>query len=290
MTIRDLVLLAGGMTEGALIQEAEIARLPERRDEGQTAETFRVPLDSSYVFELGTSGRVNGSRGMALPEGRTAPDVPLQAYDNVLILRKPDWALQRTVAIMGEVRFPGHYALRTKSERLSDVIARAGGLTKEAYPEGVYFQRPKSGRIGIDLADVMRDSKNRDNMLLGDGDSIYVPRYNGVVTVTGAVNSPLAVAYVPGENIDFYIRSAGGPKPSADVSRAYVTQPNGKVESVIIHRLWPDSHPDPQAGGVVYVPERPPGDGMSLLTQAGTMASVLTALASLVVVITQLKK
>jgi protein involved in polysaccharide export with SLBB domain len=290
MTIRDLVLLAGGMTEGALVQEAEVARLPEKRSEGQTAETFRVPLDSSYVFELGTSSSTNGSRGMALPAGRSAPDVGLKAYDNVLILRQPDWALQRTVAVMGEVRFPGHYALRTKSERLSDVIARAGGLTKEAYPEGVYFERPKSGRIGIDLADVMKDAKNRDNMLLGDGDSIYVPRYNGVVTVKGEVNSPLAVAYVPGENIDFYIRSAGGAKTSADVNRAYVTQPNGKVESVIIHRFWPDSHPEPQPGGVVYVPVRPPGDSQSLLTQASTMASVLTALASLAVVVTQIKK
>ena len=289
MTMRDLVLLAGGMTEGALVQEAEIARLPEKRAEGQTAETFRVPLDSSYVFELNTSSIVNGSRGMALPSGRTAPDVTLKPYDNVLILRQPDWALQRTVAIMGEVRYPGHYALRSKSERLSDVIARAGGLTKEAYPEGVYFARVKSGRIGIDLADVLKDSKNRDNMLLVDGDSIFLPRYNGVVTVTGAVNSPLAVAYVPGENIDFYIRSAGGPNTKADPSRAYVTQPNGKVESVITHKFWPDSRPAPEAGGVVFVPQKE-GDSLNFLAQAGTMASVLTALASLLVVLTQLKK
>jgi hypothetical protein len=74
------------------------------------------------------------------------------------------------------------------------------------------------------------------------------------------------------------------------VNRAYVTQPNGKVESVIIHRFWPDSHPEPQPGGVVYVPVRPPGDSQSLLTQASTMASVLTALASLAVVVTQIKK
>ena len=289
MTMRDLVLLAGGMTEGALVDEAEVARLPEKRSEGQTAETFRVPLDSSYVFELNTSSNVNGSRGMSLAPGRSAPDVPLKPYDNVLILRQPDWALQRTVAIMGEVRYPGHYALRSKSERLSDVIARAGGLTKEAYAEGVYFARPKSGRIGIDLADVLKDSKNRDNMLLVDGDSIFVPRYNGVVTVTGAVNSPLAVAYVPGQNIDFYIRSAGGPNTKADPSRAYVTQPNGKVESVIAHRFWPDSRPNPQPGGVVYVPQKE-GDSGNFLTQASTMASVLTALASLVVVVSQLKK
>lgn len=289
MTMRDLVLLAGGTSEGALLQEAEIARLPEVRAEGQTAETFRVPLDSSYNFERDEASRVSGSRGMALPNGRTAPEVRLQPYDNVLILRQPDWALQRTVAVMGEVRFPGRYALRSKSERLSDIIARAGGLTKEAYPQGVYFQRPQSGRIGLDLAEVLKNSRAQDNMLLGDGDSIYVPRYNGVVTVKGAVNSPLAVAYVPGENIDFYIRSAGGATTKADPNRAYVTQPNGKVESVVTHKFWPDSKPKPEAGGVVLVPEKE-GDSTSLLTQASTMASVLTALASLVVVITQIKK
>src|SRR5206468_838593 len=64
MTMRDLVLLAGGMMEGALVDEAEVARLPEKRSEGQTAETFRVPLDSSYVFEQASS-KASGSRGMA---------------------------------------------------------------------------------------------------------------------------------------------------------------------------------------------------------------------------------
>lgn len=289
MTLRDLVLLAGGLDEGALVQEAEVARLPEQRKDGQTAETFRVPLDSSYVFENGAASSRLGSRGMALPEGRTAPDVQLQAYDNVLILRQPDWSMQRTVTVAGEVRFPGKYALRTKSERLSDVIARAGGLTKEAYPEGVYFFRPQSGRIGIDLADVLHDASNRDNMLLVDGDSIFVPRYNGVVTVTGEVNSPLAVAYVPGQDIDFYIRSAGGPNLKADVSRAYVTQPNGKVESVIKRRLLPDSHPTPQAGGVVFVPAKQGSDSAALIAQASVMTQMLTALASLVVVIATLR-
>lgn len=289
MTMRDLVLLAGGTSEGALLSEAEVARLPEVRAEGQTAETFRVPLDSSYVFERDAASKISGSRGMALSDGRTAPEVALQPYDNVLIFRQPDWALQRTVAVMGEVRYPGRYALRSKSERLSDLIERAGGLTKEAYPQGVYFQRPQSGRIGIDLAEALKDPKDRDNMLLGDGDSIYVPRYNGVVTVKGAVNSPLAVAYVPGENIDFYIRAAGGGTTKADINRSYVTQPNGKVESVITHKFWPDWRPKPEAGGVVVVPEKE-GGSTDLLTQASTMASVLTALASLVVVITQIKK
>ena len=100
----------------------------------------------------------------------------------------------------------------------------------------------------------------------------------------------MAVAYVPGQDIDFYIRSAGGPNVRADPSRAYVTQPNGKVESVIKRRFWPDSHPAPQAGGVVFVPQRDPTDGVNFLAQAATMTSVLTALAALAAVISQIKK
>jgi protein involved in polysaccharide export with SLBB domain len=291
MTLRDVILQAGGLEEGALIEDAEIARLPENWLDGRTAETFRVPMDSSYVFELGTSSQRIGSRGMALPVGRTTPEVALRPYDNVLILRRPDWALQRTVAIYGEVRFPGHYAVRNKNERLADVIEHAGGLTKEAYPEGVFFQRKQTGRIGLDLPDVLRDPRNEDNMLLVDGDSIYVPRYNGIVTVKGAVNSPLAVAYVPGKDMDFYIRAAGGPNPKADVSRAYVEQPNGKVESVNKRRMLPDSHPTPRAGGVVFVPQRDPVDaGKDLLATAGSMTQILAAIASVVALIATVSK
>ncbi len=59
MTLRDVVLLADGPTEGALLTEAEIARLPESRAGGATATTVRVPLDSTYLFghDVGARGR-----------------------------------------------------------------------------------------------------------------------------------------------------------------------------------------------------------------------------------------
>ena len=31
----------------------------------------------------------------------------LEPYDNILIFRQPDWELQRTVTIQGEVKYPG---------------------------------------------------------------------------------------------------------------------------------------------------------------------------------------
>jgi len=62
--------------------------------------------------------------------------VALKAFDNVLILKQPEFDFQRTVVVAGEVRYPGTYSLRTKTDRLADLVTRAGGLTARAYPEG----------------------------------------------------------------------------------------------------------------------------------------------------------
>jgi protein involved in polysaccharide export with SLBB domain len=255
MTLRDLVLLAGGVQESADLQEAEIARLPENRSGGITATTTRVPLDSTYLFDRGPNGKYLGPPGLPAPRGN-APEVVLHPYDNVLILRQPDWALQRTVVIGGEVRYPGRYTLTTKTERLLSIIQRAGGLTPEAYADGIvlFRYRDKTGRIGVDLPRVLRNASDRDNLILMDGDSLYIPLYTGIVKVGGQVNAPTAVAYVPGENMDYYIRAAGGPGVRADMGRAYVTQPDGKIESTNRHLLLFHDVPEPRAGSTVYVP------------------------------------
>src|SRR5437762_4825956 len=57
MTLRDVVLLAGGLDQSAYLNEAEIARLPDVRSDGVTAQTFRVPLDSSYPLSTARTGR-----------------------------------------------------------------------------------------------------------------------------------------------------------------------------------------------------------------------------------------
>jgi protein involved in polysaccharide export with SLBB domain len=67
MSLRDLVLLAGGVTEGALLTEAEIARLPASRAGGVTASTIRVPLDSTYLFEREAAARTRACRACRPP-------------------------------------------------------------------------------------------------------------------------------------------------------------------------------------------------------------------------------
>ena len=287
MTMRDLVLLAGGLDQSAYLNEAEVARLPENRTGGVTARTFRIPLDSSYIFERGPDGKYLGPPGLPAPSGPNA-EVTVQPYDNILVLRQPNWELQRTAVIAGEVRYPGRYSLKTKSEKITDLIQRAGGLTLDAYANGVVFYRTRNGvgRIGIELPDVLKNSRSLDNLPLQDGDSLYIPRYNSVVNVQGAVNSPVAVTYSPGKTIEYYVRAAGGPSRKADVGRSYVTQPNGKVEAREQHFLLPDAVPKPLPGSTVFVPERDPADRPTdVLASVGTLAQVFAGLATIILAI-----
>jgi protein involved in polysaccharide export with SLBB domain len=285
MTVRDLVLLAGGLDQSAYLNEAEVARLPQNRAGGVTARTFRVPLDSSYLFERGPDGKYLGPPGLPAPSGPNA-EVTVQPYDNVLILRQPNWELQRTATVAGEVRYPGKYSLLTTKETIGDLINRAGGITPDAYPNGVIFYRPRNGigRIGIELPQVLRNPGSPDNLALQDGDSLYIPRYNPVVLVQGAVNTPIAATFEPGSSIDYYILAAGGPSVGADVSRAYVRQPNGKVQSRHRRFLVPDFDPRPEPGSVVVVPPRSPLDKpVDLIQATGLIAQISATLITLII-------
>jgi protein involved in polysaccharide export with SLBB domain len=312
MTLRDAVLLAGGLTDDAYLEQAELARLSTDSTSGALATTMRVPLDSTYLF-----GRRIGDVPAwppGLPAGKAgAPETQLRPYDNVLIMRQPGWDLLRSVAVAGQVKYPGRYSLLSKTERLSDVIKRAGGLTGEAYPDGVEFYRRYDGtkpsaierlpgvpadtpaqrdttrsvpeRVGIDLAKVLENPEFRDNIILTGGDSIYVPEFNPVVMVQGSVNSPGAVAYTPGKNLDWYVNAAGGYTQRSDDKHAYVTQPNGARQGVKRKVILVDDVPKPRPGAVVYVPTKLIQDQPSnVLGAVSSIAALIGSLATIILV------
>ena len=286
MTVRDAILLADGLAPDAYLVEAEIARVPDTRSQGQVATTIRVPLDSTYLFARGAPGEYQGPPGPAAPRSGS-PEVVLQPYDNLLILRQPEWELVRTVTITGQVKYPGPYALRTKTERLADVIGRAGGLTEAAYADGIEFYRrlDSAGRVGIDLKAVMSDGDHRDNLILAAGDSMHIPEFDPIVMVRGAVNSPGAVAFEPGRDLDFYVRAAGGYSKEGDKRRAFVTQPNGDKQSVERRFLLPDSRPAPRPGAEVMVPVRDPAErGPGIASVLGVAAQLLASVVTVIVV------
>jgi len=316
MTMRDLVLLAEGVTEDADLREAEIARRAEDSDPGSLAETIRVRLDSTTLASGGTDGvplappHPGGAAGV--------PDVALKPYDNVLIMRRPGWETQRLVYLTGQVKHPGRYALRTKTERLRDLIQRAGGLTDEAYAGGIQFYRsyqpgfqpsdelpprldqpPRASsrdslprgyneRVGIDLPKVLKDGGARDNVILAGGDSIHIPEYNPIIMVQGAVNSPGAVPYTPGKSLDWYVDAAGGYTQLSDNRHAYVTQANGKRQGVKRRVILSDDVPKPDPGAVVFVPAKRVQDQPSnVVGVIGTVAQLMAALVTVIVVAKQ---
>jgi len=315
MTMRDLVLLAEGVTEDADLREAEIARRDATEDPGALAQTIRVRLDSTALASGGTDGipltppHPGGAAGV--------PDLALKPYDNVLIRRQAGWETQRLVYLTGQVKHPGRYALQTKTDRLRDLVQRAGGLTDQAYPGGIHFyrtyrpglqpadsppprldQQPQAGsdtlprgyveRVGIDLPKVLKEKDARDNLILAGGDSIHIPEYNPIVMVQGMVNSPGAVPYSEGKSLDWYVDAAGGYTQLSDNKHPYVTQPNGKRAGVKRRIVFKDEVPKPRPGAVVFVPtKRIQEQPSNLPSVIATFAQLMAALVTVIVVAKQ---
>ncbi len=316
MTLRDAILGTGGLTEDALLSDAELARLPTDRSQGALAMTSRIALDSTYLFDRSPSGAYGGPPGLPAPASG-APEVKLDPYDNVLILRQPDWELARAVQVTGQVRYPGRYVLRSKTERLADLIVRAGGLTKEAYPDGAELYRQvtpvqtapikigsrliaaDSARVtlpvddvlaqgvGLDLARAMAKPEGRENLIIQAGDSVFVPEYQATVRVLGAVNAPTSVIYRPGWNLYDYVGAAGGVARLGDKGRSYVVQPGGRLESVKSRGLFSASKPRPMPGAVVFVPERDPNDKKDWAGLLSSIAQILASTVAIIVVATR---
>ena len=289
MTLRQLMTLARGPKIGVDLREAEIARLPADRSRGQLATTVRMPLDSTYLFERDSTGRYIGPPGVAFPTRGTAAEVPLQPFDNVLIFRQPDFELQRTVTITGEVMYPGTYALKAKDDRLADLVQRAGGLTPRAYPEGIRFVREvdNRGRIDIDLPKALRDHGSRDNVILQPGDSIRIPEYQPSVRVLGAVNSPGSVLYRRGAGLEYYLSAAGGFTRAAEKGQVSVHYANGEVRTRR-RTLFFRSDPTPGPGAEVVIPAKDPNaprtDTVALF---GAIAQILASTIAIIVVVTR---
>src|SRR5207244_4609465 len=78
--------------------------------------------------------------GKAL-SGEPDTDMRLRAGDVLTIRQIGGWKdIGATIKVEGEVVHPGTYGIQ-EGERLSDVIARAGGFRADAYPYAAIFER-----------------------------------------------------------------------------------------------------------------------------------------------------
>lgn len=287
MSLRDLILEARGLAPGAWLVSAEIARLPDDRSQGQLATTFRVPLDSTYLFDRDSTGASISPPGLAF-RASGAPEVPLAPWDRVVIFRQPEFDYQRTVIVTGQVNFPGEYSLQTRGDRLSGLIERAGGMTGRAYPKGIRFirQNDSVGQLDVNLPEALARPGSAQDILLLPGDRVEIPEYQPSVRIEGAVNSPGSVLWERGKGLDYYLGAAGGLAENGNRGRTRVRQANGKTETRRGGFLFfSGKDPEPEPGATVSVPVkpvRPPRDNTTLIAAIATMlastASVLVVL------------
>jgi len=285
MTLRDALLLVGGATEKAYTNEVEVARFPLDRHVGQLATTTRVPFDSAAM--PGSAGDV----GNGTSQG-AGTDFVLRPYDNILVMQRTDWRPLQSVWVTGEVRYPGKYVIRDKTERVRDLILRAGGLLAGASIEASYLARARSAttfasaieknsaavRLGVDLSSIMNDPSDLNNLLVEAGDSLDIPTAKATIEVRGAVNLPTVTVVKPGAGLNSYLRAAGGASQLGDPSRAYVIQPSGKIEAR--RSLWFFSlDPTPRPGATVIVPPRDTSNtGAAALATITTITQIIAGL------------
>jgi protein involved in polysaccharide export with SLBB domain len=114
MKLSKLIASAGGLTDKAFLDNAEVLRYEVKNSE-RVKSIHQVDLSKADNFEL-------------------------QSYDEVTIYRIPNWHDKKSVTLTGQVKFPGAYTFND-GDRLSDVLSRAGGFTNNAFLYGASFER-----------------------------------------------------------------------------------------------------------------------------------------------------
>ncbi len=268
LTLRDLILKAGGLKQSADLFEAQINRV--RLDAVRSHDMVNRPNQTIEVINV------------SLGEGFLLADesVPLMAHDRVAIRKLPWWELQRTVTLSGEIFYPGVFSLERQDERLSSMISRAGGLKPDAYLLGARVIRKQDGvgNIAIDLMKALTNPGSQFDLVLQDGDQILIPDNMHTVKVVGEVGFPTSLIFEDDKDIDYYVNRAGGYLELADEDKARVVWPNGasfanKGGSRVV------------AGSTIIVPIKPPPEGATKLQTMREITGILAGLATVWLVI-----
>lgn len=271
MTVEDIIFLAGGFQEKASISNIEIAR----RLNYTEAQDYSDNLIHTYSISVNRDLTLNAEDAK----------ITLMPFDHIYVRDAPGYQQgQGTVTISGEVKYAGSYGIIKKQERISDFIERAGGFTPEAYLEGVSLKRKQvltdaqyQSRIqiaeqdstmhvenvnkvsyeivAINLKHIMSEKGSSNDLILKDGDRLFVPVKMQTVSVKGAVLNPVAIAYNKNLSARDYINLSGGFANNAKKSKVYVVYPNGEAHATqgFIFKSSPKVVP----GAEIIVPEKP---------------------------------
>ena len=250
MTLEDLIIQAGGLREAASVVRVDVSR----RIRNPHSTTDNDTIGRTYTFSLKEGFVVDGTPGFVL-----------QPYDEVYVRRSPGYQAQQNVSVEGEILFEGSYAMTSRTERLSDLIRKAGGSTKNAYLRGAKLTRVATEgekkrmedvlrlmsrqlgeammdsldihvedhfTVGIDLEKAIANPGSTADIVLREGDVVFIPKSTNTVKINGAVMVPNTVSYIAGKNIDYYLNQAGGYSDNARKSKKFIIYMNGQVAKV----------------------------------------------------------
>lgn len=275
-TVEDLIIMAGGLKEGASLARVDVSR--RKRDASGL-----VRMDE--VGEL-ISLSVDGSF-----EDKGGDKFYLQPYDEVIVHYSPSYNVQTHVNLTGEANFGGNFTLTNRNERLSDLVNKAGGVTKYAYLKGarlfrnmgdderrqlleILNYRSDDSRSQIDTADVYRNQVASDYQVaiqldkalanpgseydieLMEGDVLDIPMVRNTVRIIGCVMMPSVISYQSGKSVRSYINDCGGFAARAQKGKTYVVHMNGSSEKMQAGtRVLP--------GDEIVVPQRQKSEGLT---------------------------
>lgn len=304
LTVEDAILMAGGLKESAATVNVEVARRIKNskaeQNSNRTAEVFNFTL--------------NDDLGLTPADGTATETLfTLEPFDEVYVRFSPGYQEQQVIRINGEITFSGDYVLAEKNSRLSDLITKAGGVTPDAYVKGASLKRKltedemrrletlmelssnkqsrdsvalslaniKDYSVGIDLEKALANPNTAHDVVLRDGDILYIPQLQSTVKINGAVTYPNSVTYTQGMSVGDCLAQAGGYN---DIARKYpiVIYMNGKVATTKKNFIFFKSHPKIEPGCEIVVPTKTQRDRKTGLAEVLSIASSTTSMAAMV--------
>ena len=297
-TVEDLIIMAGGLREGASLARVDVAR--RKRDANGLVQTS----------EMGELISLSLKDGFVDDGGQR---FYLQPYDEVTVHQSPSYNVQTHVSLTGEANFPGSFTMTSRNERLSDLVKKAGGVTDYAYLKGARLFRNMSDderdqildilqyqnneeklaldttsiyhmmnryRVAIDLEKALADPGSDQDVVLMEGDVLDIPIIRSTVRVMGAVMMPSVLTYDGRKDFKDYISSSGGYSPTAKRSKGYVVHMNGRSEQLKMGtRILP--------GDDIVIPEKKKREGIAdqTFTRIATLATTVASLGSTIATI-----
>lgn len=270
MTPMDVILQAGGFTEEALRTEIDIFRINESGYKGEKiSELFKVELPIMFDREI-----------------TSTPKFTLKHKDILIVRKNPDYENQRIVKVEGEVKYPGVYVLEKKLETLYNLIKKAGGPTVEAFLFGCVFTR-NNLRLVVNLDELWNEYDEDLDVILQNGDHIYIPKKPNNILVTGEVNNPGLYKFTNGLSVKDYIDFAGGETDSSHY--ILYTKANGETKKVGFGLF--SSNPTVLDGSIINVIKKSPEPPSETKFDVGaTVKDVLSIIVSAVTIIVLAKQ